>query len=116
MKMIEGRLGDLTKAVPWFTILNDRVLVGDAELRNANGYKVLLRGFQASFAGRTDRHLGELEVRLEEYYSVDYPGYLFLEASLKLRDKSPGGWSLHGLPLKSDEEVMFAVDYSLIVY
>ena len=115
MKLIEGRLGDSTKPVPWFTILNERVFVGDAELRTAYTSKVLLRGFQASFAGRSSRNLGELEVRLEEHYSVDDPGYITVEASLKLRDESPTGWSLFGLRLKDAEEVMFTVDYSLMV-
>jgi len=115
MVILEGRLGDSATTLPWFTILKERLFIGEETLFAAYAYKVLLRGFQVTYAG-TDRHLRELEIRLEEYTSVDNPGYLYLEASLKLRDNEPGGESLFGVTLHGAEEVSIVVDYTILVW
>jgi hypothetical protein len=114
MKLIEGRLGDPSKTYPWFTFLEDRVYIGDA-LDGSYTYTALLRGFQVIFAGGASRNLREIEVGLENFYSVDNPGYLYVKATVKLRDNSPGGWNLFGLTFKGDEEVSFLVDYTIAI-
>lgn len=108
----EGRLGDPAVSVPWFTILKERVPIDDFQYTA----KVLLRGFQVTYAGKTDRHLEELEMRLEEYTSATNPGYLILEASLKLRDDEPGRESLAGFTLQGAEEVTMVVDYTIVAW
>lgn len=115
MVIIEGRLGDSGTALPWYTVLKDRIFIGEEILFAAYTAKVFLRGFQVTFAG-TDRHLQELEVRLEESTSVDNPGYLNLEASLKLRDDEPGRESLGGATISGAEEVSIIVEYTILVW
>jgi hypothetical protein len=115
MVIIEGRLGDSGTTLPWYTILKERIFVGEEILFAAYTSKVLLRGFQVTFAG-TDRHLQELEIRLEESTSVDNPGYVNLEASLKLRDDEPGRESLAGFTLSGEELVSILVEYTLLVW
>lgn len=111
MELIEGRLGDPNATYPWYIILEERIPVGEIKY----AAKVFLRGFQVAFAGGSDRHVRELEIMLDEYTSVDNPGWLYLKAWLKLRDNSPGGASLFGLTLKDSEKVSFVVDYSVMV-
>lgn len=111
MELIEGRLGDPSATYPWYTILEERIPIG--EIRYTA--KVFLRGFQVAFAGGSDRHVRELEIILDEYTSVDSPGWLFLKASLKLRDSSPESRSLFGRTLEDSEKVSFVVDYSVMV-
>lgn len=115
MVIIEGRLGDSGATIPWYTIIKERVFIGEEILFAAYTAKVLLRGFQVTFAG-TDRHLQELEIRLEEFTSAENPGYLNLEASLKLRDDEPGRVSLAGATLSGEEEVAIVVDYTILVW
>jgi len=115
MVIIEGTLGDSATKVPWYQLLKERVFVGEDVLFRAYSYRVLLRGFQVSYAG-TDRHLREVRVRLEEYTSVTNPGYINLEASLKLLDEDPGPASLLGQPLSGEERVSISVDYTILVW
>jgi hypothetical protein len=115
MVIIEGTLGDSATKVPWYQILAERVFVGEEVLFRSYGYRVLLRGFQVTYAG-TDRHLQEVRVRLEEYTSVANPGYINLEASLKLRDEEPGARSLFGYELSGDEKVSISVDYTILLW
>lgn len=115
MVIIEGRLGDSGTALPWYTILRERIFIGEEIIVSAYTSKVLLRGFKVTFGG-TDRHLQELEVRLEEFTSVDNPGYLYLEASLKLRDDEPGRASVAGVTLSGEEFVSIVVDYTVLVW
>ena len=115
MVIIEGRLGDSGTTLPWYTIHRERIFIGEEILFASYTAKVLLRGFQVTYAG-TDRHLQELEIRLEEFTSVDNPGYLYLEASLKLRDDQPGRESLAGYTLSGEEKVSIVVDYTVLVW
>lgn len=115
MVIIDGRLGDSGTTLPWYTIQRERIFIGEEILRAAYTAKVLLRGFQVTYAG-TDRHLRELEVRLEEFTSIDNPGYLYLEASLKLRDEEPGRESVAGVTLSGEEKVSIVVDYTVLVW
>jgi len=112
--IIEGTLGDSAAKVPWYQLLTERVFVGEV-LYRSSGYRVLLRGFQVTYAG-TDRHLQEVRVRLEEYTSVDNPGYIYLEASLKLRDEEPGPTSFFGHQLSGEEKVSISVDYAILLW
>ena len=89
MVIIEGTIGDTAAKMPWYQIVRERVFVGEEVLRNRYAHEVLLRGFQVTYAG-TDRHLREVHLRLESGTSVDNPGYIYLEAVLKLRDDHPG--------------------------
>ena len=115
MVIIEGRLEDSGATLPWYTIHTERIFIGDEILFAAYAHRVLLRGFKVTFAG-TDRHLQELEVRLKDFTSVANPGYLYLEASLKLRDEEPGRESLFGATLSGEEEVTIVVDYTVLVW
>jgi hypothetical protein len=111
MELIEGRLGDPNATHPWYTFLEERIPIGDITYTA----KAFLRGFQVTFAGGSDRHVRELEVRLDEYTSAANPGWLYLKATLKLRDNSPEGASLFGVTVKDSEMVSFVVDYSVMV-
>jgi len=113
MLIFEGTLGDSATKVPWYQLIRQRVFVGDA-LYKSYGYAVLLRGFQVNYAG-TDRHLQEVRVRLENYTSVDNRGYIYLEASLKLRDDDPGPTD-YLVTSSGEEKVSIAVDYTIILW
>ena len=114
MLIFEGTLGDSAAKVPWYQLIRERVFVGVDALNKAYGITVLLRGFQVTYAG-TDRHLQEVRVRLDEFTSVDNPGYILLEASLKLRDDDPGPTD-YLVTSSGEEKVSIAVDYTIILW
>ena len=114
MLIIEGTIGDTAARMPWYQIVKERVFVGEDVLNRIYAFEVLLRGFQVTYVG-TDRHLREVNLRIARGTSVDNPGYIYLEAVLKLRDDHPGGTD-YLVTSTGDEKVSIAVDYTIIVW
>ena len=114
MVIIEGTIGDTATKMPWYQIIRERVFVGEDVLNRIYAFEVLLRGFQVTYAG-TDRHLREVHLRIARGTSVANPGYIYLEAVLKLRDDEPGATD-YLVTSAGEEKVSIAVDYTIIVW
>ena len=59
--------------------------------------------------------LREVNLRIESGTSVDNPGYIYLEAALKLRDDHPGATD-YLVTSTGEEKVSIAVDYTIIIW
>jgi hypothetical protein len=106
VRFIQGRLGDPTETYPWFTILQERIFVGEVIYT----VQAFLRGFQVTHANKEDHEVREFKVVLTGFTSVANPGFYVVKAELRMGDDHPAGGTFVG-----SDDVTFVVDYTIMV-